>query len=203
LETIGSTNDYVKAHHRELVDFCYVQTDRQTAGRGRLGREWVDQGGAALFSVLLKSHLQPAMADQVPLVAAMAVHKTVSNYLMNAQIKWPNDIVLDGRKLAGILVEAIFEGERLEALIVGIGINVNNLVFPPELEGQAISMRMKTGREHKIENIVDEVVKVFALEFIHLLKGKSDMWTTETSIPLSSENGFPSVKETKSGKEKL
>ncbi len=112
------------------------------------------------------------MADQVPLVAAMAVHKTVSNYLMNAKIKWPNDIVVDGRKLAGILVEAIFEGDRLEAIVVGVGINVNNLAFPPELDGQAISMRMKTGREHKIDNVVDEVVKVFVLEIIHLLKGE-------------------------------
>lgn len=162
LETIGSTNSYLKERHRDMVDFSLVWADRQTEGRGRLGRTWEDGGKSALFSILLKDGLADLKLSEIPLVAAEAVHRVLSRILPDLQIKWPNDLLIHGKKLAGILCEGVFEGNEPEALVVGIGINVNQTVFPGGLRTAPTSLVLETGKEWSIETLVVAVAEEFA-----------------------------------------
>lgn len=139
--SIGSTNDEAwrwidaGAPHRALVI-----ADEQTAGRGRFQRHWVTTAGSGLaFSlILLSPPLNPQLANRLIGLSALAVCHTLQvKYSLPAQIKWPNDILLNQRKVAGMLVEARWNGEILKAAIIGIGINiapesVNPVNLPPE-----------------------------------------------------------------------
>jgi BirA family transcriptional regulator, biotin operon repressor / biotin---[acetyl-CoA-carboxylase] ligase len=130
----------------DLPEGAVAVTDHQTAGRGRHGRAWADAPGTAvLASILLRP---PAGADlpQLSLVSALAVAEAVESATeLAAQIKWPNDVLLDRQKVAGILLEA-----RGDAVVCGIGVNVNQTreQLPPEARARAGSLRTITGREH-------------------------------------------------------
>lgn len=164
-ETIDSTNVYLKEHHRELVDFSLVSADHQTAGRGRLGRVWTDEKQSALFSILIKENLSSATIDRIPLVAATAVHKVLAKYLSGILIKWPNDIVFKGQKMAGILLESVIEEGTVQAVIVGIGINVNNRSFDSTIAYKSTSLFLEKGFDFDIPKIIDEVADEFETQY--------------------------------------
>jgi BirA family biotin operon repressor/biotin-[acetyl-CoA-carboxylase] ligase len=125
-----------------------VIAESQTAGRGRLGRQWHSPPGVNLYcSVVLRPRLAPAAVPPLALVVGLAVADAVAAVSgMQAALKWPNDVLLGGRKIAGILTELDAELERVHAVIVGIGVNVNGDGFPPELADKATSLRLATGR---------------------------------------------------------
>ena len=121
LPECGSTNAYVKEHFEEFGPVAAVYTENQTAGRGRLGRSWVNAEGKALYyTVAIKEPLaQPAT---LPLLASLAVRRQLQlRYGVDCQIKWPNDLLLNGKKIVGILCEVAPDGH---SLVVGIGINL-------------------------------------------------------------------------------
>lgn len=121
LPECGSTNAYVKEHFEEFGPVAAVYTENQTAGRGRLGRSWVNAEGKALYyTVAIKEPLaQPAT---LPLLASLAVRRQLQlRYGVDCQIKWPNDLLLNGKKLVGILCEGAPDGR---SFVVGIGINL-------------------------------------------------------------------------------
>ena len=128
-----------------------VVADRQSAGRGRLGRSFFSPGGTSLYASLLLRPDEPA--DQIPryvFAAAVAVAETARERLpagVDVQIKWPNDVLLDGRKTSGINLPAQLQGDRLVSCVLGIGINVNPVAgdFPPELVPIATSLRIAGG----------------------------------------------------------
>lgn len=128
LETVDSTNIYAKSHIEVLCDKTVVQAMRQTHGRGRLNRNWVDLGENNLFfSIVLKpsTDFKPLYANLTQ-YACVVLSNILENYGINAQIKWPNDIMIDGeRKISGILSETVIEGGILKGIIIGIGINLN------------------------------------------------------------------------------
>jgi BirA family biotin operon repressor/biotin-[acetyl-CoA-carboxylase] ligase len=116
-----------------------VIAEQQTQGRGRLGRGWVSPPYVNLYlSVVLRPRLPPARAPQITLTAAVAVAETVAAFGASALIKWPNDILVNGKKVAGILTEASSTSERIDFVVLGIGINVN---FPEALMPEAIRQR--------------------------------------------------------------
>jgi len=136
--TVGSTNDlaarWAEAGARDL---SLVVADEQTAGRGRLGRRWFTPRGAALAFSLILRHLPPEGLPSCTALGALAVCEALNAALppfFPAQIKWPNDVVVRRRKLAGVLAEAHWQGEQLLALILGIGINVAPSSVPPAEE---------------------------------------------------------------------
>ncbi|QRN82318.1 biotin--[acetyl-CoA-carboxylase] ligase [Chloroflexota bacterium] len=137
LSETGSTNDLALAWAGEgAADGSLVLADRQTAGRGRAGRHWMTKSGAAIAMSLV---LRPAEAElaYIPRFTALATLGLVSALAskgLNAEIKWPNDVLLAGRKVAGVLVEAFWQGENLEALVVGMGVNVSRGALPPAEE---------------------------------------------------------------------
>ena len=127
-----------------------VIAERQTSGRGRLGRQWHSPPGMNLYcSVLLRPPLPPGAVPQVALVAGAAVAAAVAEETgARPAIKWPNDVLLGGRKVAGILVEMDSEMERVHHVIAGIGVNLNGArsSFPRDLRAKASSLRAETGR---------------------------------------------------------
>ena len=146
----GSTNDLALAWAEQgAVDGSLVLADSQTAGRGRADRRWVTQPGAALALSLV---LRPSTAEveYVPrftALAALGLVETLAQRGLAAEIKWPNDVLVRGRKVAGVLVEAFWQGDQLDALIVGMGVNVTPGALPPaeELRFPATSIEAELG----------------------------------------------------------
>lgn len=126
LPQCGSTNAYVKEHFEEFGPVGGVYTTNQTAGRGRLGRSWTNAEGKALFySAAIREPL--AQPSTLPLLASLAVRSQLARrYGVDCQIKWPNDLLLNGKKLAGILCEGVSYGFQMQGrgIVCGIGINL-------------------------------------------------------------------------------
>ena len=126
LPQVGSTNTYCKQHFAELADGAVVCTDNQTAGRGRLGRDWVNAAGQGLYYTLVikRPLVQPST---LPLLSSMAVGAAVKAcFGRDTRVKWPNDLLLNGKKLVGILCESVSYGYQQQGrgILCGIGINL-------------------------------------------------------------------------------
>jgi BirA family transcriptional regulator, biotin operon repressor / biotin---[acetyl-CoA-carboxylase] ligase len=125
-----------------------VMAEAQTAGRGRSGRAWYSERGAGLyFTVLLRPRLSPAQAPLLTMLAGVSVHTAIAAQTgLVPELKWPNDLILNDKKLGGILTEMHAEPNQVRFVIVGIGINVNQENFPVELASIATSIRRESGR---------------------------------------------------------
>ncbi|MBX7115272.1 MAG: biotin--[acetyl-CoA-carboxylase] ligase [Myxococcaceae bacterium] len=126
-----------------------VVAEAQTQGRGRRGRSWVSPAGKNLYcSVILRPELPPARASELTLVAAVALAETVTEAGAPAKIKWPNDVQLEGKKVAGILTELSAEAERVHFVVVGVGVNLNmgRADFPDDLRESATALSMVRGQ---------------------------------------------------------
>ncbi|UCD05884.1 MAG: biotin--[acetyl-CoA-carboxylase] ligase [candidate division WOR-3 bacterium] len=135
LNEIGSTNDYIKQILENAPEGTVVVADVQSSGRGSRGRSWYSPEGGLWMSVLLKHH-QNCL---VSLIAGVAICETFSGYGIDTKIKWPNDILLNDRKIAGILPEIVDEN-----VILGVGINLNVRQFPDDLRDKASSIFIET-----------------------------------------------------------
>jgi len=147
-ESLPSTNDLAKdLGARGAPEGTVVVAESQTRGRGRLGRDWNSPPGVGLYvSLLLRPPLPPEELPQITLTAAVAAVKAVRRVTgLAAGIKWPNDLLWQGRKLGGILTEMETEADRIRHLVVGLGVNVNNRDFPPELAPTATSLALAGG----------------------------------------------------------
>jgi BirA family biotin operon repressor/biotin-[acetyl-CoA-carboxylase] ligase len=158
-ETIDSTNDYLSNHYNELEDMTVVSTDYQTHGKGRLSRIWYGNEKSIMCSVLLKEHLNDIPINILPLLVAKSVHQVLSKYHNNIKIKWPNDLLINGLKLSGILIKSIIEGNLVIALIIGFGININQLEFDEEIKEIATSLYLQTNKIYDKEVILEELIK--------------------------------------------
>jgi BirA family biotin operon repressor/biotin-[acetyl-CoA-carboxylase] ligase len=145
LEETTSTNDVAKrAAKNGAAHGATFVADSQTAGRGRQGRSWLsNRGDGLLVSVVLRVSCAPSNLPPLSLVAGLAACDAIAPDVSIApKLKWPNDVWLDGKKVAGVLVEASLAGDRVESLIVGIGINVHTRAFPAEIEAIATSVAL-------------------------------------------------------------
>jgi len=128
LDSVDSTNNYGKnLASKGFDDGTVIVAEEQTKGRGRLGREWISQKGKGIWmTLMLKPDIKPDKASQVTLIAALSVLKGIKNVAdVDIMIKWPNDLVINGKKICGILTELGAEIDIINFLCVGIGINVN------------------------------------------------------------------------------
>ena len=122
-----------------------VVTNRQTAGRGRRGKEWISPAGNCYFSMLLYPDVRVDRASMITLISAMAVAKTVKEISgLCAMIKWPNDVVVNGKKICGILTESSTDLEYIQYVVVGIGINCNQKEFDSEIKDMATSIFLES-----------------------------------------------------------
>ncbi|RYZ34099.1 MAG: biotin--[acetyl-CoA-carboxylase] ligase, partial [Myxococcaceae bacterium] len=149
-ETIGSTNATAFRLAQDGAPHgTVVVAEQQTAGKGRRGRAWVSPPGLNLyFSAILRPELPPQRAPELTLVAAVALAEALRETGSDAAIKWPNDVQLGGRKVAGILTELSAEPERVHFVIVGVGVNLNAGPehFPEDLRDTATSLSQALGR---------------------------------------------------------
>lgn len=122
-EQLDSTQTYLKEHFTELDDQTVVMTGTQTAGRGRFDRRWISQPGGLYFSVLLKPTKTDFLANITQLMA-LAVCQAAETYGLQPNLKWPNDVQVSGKKLCGILSEAVAQNGKISSLVLGVGINV-------------------------------------------------------------------------------
>ncbi len=142
-ETLGSTNDRARELATQGAEegLCVVAR-AQSAGRGRQGRQWSSPAGTGLYlSIILRPRTTPARAAFITLASAIAVAETLTlDFQTPADIKYPNDILVNGKKICGILVESAITDEKLEYAILGIGVNVAQRQFPDELAEMATSL---------------------------------------------------------------
>lgn len=161
----GSTNDdALKAARAGAPHGSVFIADEQTAGRGRRGHAWLAAPGESLlFSVLLRPKLELAHTSALTLAIGLALRDAVAP-LVNAspQIKWPNDLYVSGKKLAGILVESQLQGSELQALIVGVGLNVATRDFPEEIAKTATSLALLGAASLERETVLFEILEAMA-----------------------------------------
>lgn len=158
-ESIDSTSDVLKEAARAGAPEGEVAIARiQTAGRGRHGRPWVSPPGNLFLSMLLRPQ-DPAILSLLPLAAGLAVAEALSIGGVEPRLKWPNDVLVDGKKLAGILAEAS-TGAGIESVVLGVGANVNwrRDEAPEELRAVATSLREETGRAHDVDVVAAAVL---------------------------------------------
>lgn len=173
-DKIDSTN--TKA--QELAEKGYpsgtlVVADKQESGKGRRGRSWVSPSGTGIFmTLMIKPDINPNNASMLTLVAALAVAKAITSVTdEEAMIKWPNDIVVNGKKVCGILTEMNAQFDYINHIVVGIGINVHNESFPEEISQMASSLMIEAGgkRFHRAQ-IIAETMSYFEQYYDTFLK---------------------------------
>lgn len=165
-ETVDSTNEVVKrAADAGAREGLVVIGEEQTAGKGRLGRRWESPKGESIyFSFLLRPDFPADHSAALTLVMGLSVAQAVRElYALPVWIKWPNDVVIDGKKICGILTEArLVSGEAdLDYVVIGTGINVNNTSFAPELRDRATSLRIALGQEASRARVLAVVLRLF------------------------------------------
>lgn len=164
LESVDSTSTFLaNMHPGDAIHGTVVIADRQTAGRGRMRRSWYSPPGTNLyFSLLLSPDTAPAKAPQLALITAVALIKILKNKFpgLLPTVKWPNDILLHGRKLAGILCEMQTRGDRACQVIIGVGVNVNGRseTYDDNLRDNAISLLDATGRVSSRQELIADIL---------------------------------------------
>lgn len=151
-----------------------VVTEYQTQGRGRLGRGWFAKKGESLtFSLLLRPPIEPEMCPSLGLLAALLVAFTLEEFGFSPILKWPNDLYLQGKKVAGVLLESSMELDRIEWVVVGIGLNVNVSGFPEELQNRATSLFLETRKLIKRWQLLRLFLSFLGREYPRFLTEKS------------------------------
>ena len=153
LESVDSTNEYCKREHgkKDII----VVAKRQTAGKGTKGRNFVsDDGGLYLSVMRYYKDFKTTEAFRIMVDASVAVCRTVESFGLKPVIRWANDVLVNGKKICGTLIESTFSGSFISRSIVGIGVNVNNRL-PEELRAIATTLSSETGGEIPLEKVRD------------------------------------------------
>jgi len=185
LDIAASTNDIARERAENgCREGLIVLAGSQTSGKGRAGRSFVSPPGGLYMSVVLRPKVPPGQASALPLMAGLAVSKSISSSLMvPSRLKWPNDVLIDGRKVCGILVESSIKGEKLEYAIIGIGVNANMTLkdLPPELSDIAGTLMDTSGAIVDIEELLRDLVCFLEILYKRFLEGDIagilDDWT--------------------------
>lgn len=187
LETT-STNDVVEKLARDgVAEGVVVFAESQTKGRGRLGRKWISPPKKGLwFSVLLRPHLRPMEATQITIAAATALSRAIQERAnIRPEIKWPNDILIRGRKVAGILTELSAELDMIKHVILGIGVDVNLSAseFPTDLRRIATSLKIESGHAVARADLAAAILRELDRDYQRLSAGRfeevADEWEAQ------------------------
>lgn len=169
-KNIDSTNK--AARNNDCKNGTLFIAEKQTDGKGRMGRKWVSDKGCGIWmSIALTPKTKPELINLITLVSGLAVCKTLNKlYKLPFKIKWPNDIVINGKKICGILTEGKAENGKITKVVTGIGINVNSKSFPDEIEEIATSLYMLTGKKSDRAKIINTFAEIFEGYYKLLLK---------------------------------
>ena len=167
-----STNDVaLKLAAQGAAHGTVILAEEQTAGRGRLGRSWYSEKSSGIYaSIILRPPLAPAAAPVLTLMTGVATQQAVSSTTgLPVDIRWPNDLLLNGKKVCGILTEMSAELDRLHAVVLGIGLNVNHREMPPALKEIATSLRMEGRKSYSRAQILVAMLKELERKYRLLL----------------------------------
>lgn len=176
LERTASTNDYLKAElskFKPLVDGTVIMAVEQYAGRGQVGTQWESEKGKNLTASILlcPSFISPAYQFNLSIAVSLGVRQALQNILkQEVQVKWPNDIYVNNKKIGGILIENILQGSTWKYAIIGIGVNVNQTAFSARANN-ATSIREILHESYSIENLIDEICKLIEKHYLELKSG--------------------------------
>ncbi len=176
-EKTDSTNARAKHLAEEGAgEGTLVVAESQNAGKGRRGRRWTSPPGTGIWmSLILRPDIPPSKASMLTLVAALGVSEGIEKAAgIRAEIKWPNDLVINGKKICGILTEMSTELDSIQYVVVGIGINVNMEQFPEELSSTATSLCLESGQRLSRGQILGAVARSFEHYYSEFL-GKKDL----------------------------
>lgn len=164
--SLPSTNDVAKRRAKEgAKEGAVVITEEQTAGRGRIGRSWLSPRGSIALSIILYPPL--AYLPSLIMVASLAVAYGIEQVTnLKAQLKWPNDVLINGKKVCGILVESDVRGDKVDYAVIGIGLNINiKMADFPDIAPFAASLSQELGREvsrrEVIRSLLTEAEKLY------------------------------------------
>lgn len=177
-----STNVRAKALGNEGQHGTLLVANRQTAGRGRRGRTWESPEEKNIYMTLfLKPEIAIDKAPMLTIVMAHSVSKVLREvYKLDAQIKWPNDLVLNKKKICGILTEMSVSGGAIDYVVIGTGINVGNKTFPEELQQSATSLWLETGEKFPRAKMIAEIMNEFEKEYEVFCEADSLAWMQES-----------------------
>jgi len=175
----GSTNDDLRKLAEEgAPEGTVLFSERQREGRGRRGRTWYSQpGDSLLFSILLRPPFPPGQGTLIPLLAATAVYRALTSMgIDNVGIKWPNDVLIEDKKVCGILCEMSVSLEGIEYALLGMGLNVSTPAgdFPEELQSIACSLNSATGKQWDRADVMVQILEDMA----HLIQ---QLWDGDTA----------------------
>ena len=187
---VDSTNLFASRllAHRKVPEGTVIISESQTAGRGRLGRVWHSEREAGIyFSMVLFPKAPPSLAPLFTLATALAMHNAVERYTgLDIDIKWPNDLLIGGKKFCGILSEIQAEVDLVKTMIIGVGVNANHERFPETIADRATSLRMASGRIQSRLEILLEFFEEFENIYMDLERkgprGVIDQWTRFSSF---------------------
>lgn len=172
LPVTDSTNTQAKRLGEEGAEHgTLVVTQCQTAGRGRRGRSWESPEGNVYFTFILRPDVEVSRASMITLISVLALAKAIEKVTgLHTQIKWPNDVVANGKKLCGILTESSTDLEYINYVVVGIGINVNQTSFPDELADKASSLLLELGYSVNRGAVLGEFLNLFEVYYDIFIK---------------------------------
>lgn len=163
-DTLDSTNSYLKRNYQTLPNYTIVKTKYQTTGHGQFGRIWEsEEGKNLLFSLLIKKDLPFLVKDANP-VCVSAILGLLDELGIDATFKYPNDILVDSKKLAGVLIETKYSGPEVDYIIIGIGININQEKFNTE---NAVSLKQIIGKELDLDYVFKKFLRHLS-QSVHL-----------------------------------
>ncbi|MBN1538956.1 MAG: biotin--[acetyl-CoA-carboxylase] ligase [Candidatus Thermoplasmatota archaeon] len=185
IESVVSTNDIARQRaEKGCREGLIVLARTQTGGRGRMGRRFHSPEGGLYMSLVLRPSLPPQEISLLPLLAGLAVSKSISaTILLPTTLKWPNDVLLDGRKVSGILVESSIKGDDLEYAVIGVGINANfsSAELPDELRSSAGTLMDATGSVVDLEELFHNLASFFEMLYDRFRNGDAvsllEEWT--------------------------
>lgn len=168
-EELPSTNSYLKQKAMEgEAEGVVVVAERQSEGKGRMGRTWYSPPGLGLYcSILLRPEFKVDKAALISIAAGIAVGRTIKKVCgIAAQLKWPNDVLINGKKVSGILSESTSTNKNIKFVVVGIGLNTEHKFkdFPPDIRETTTSLAIVTGRRHDKQELLNNIL----FEFAHL-----------------------------------
>jgi BirA family biotin operon repressor/biotin-[acetyl-CoA-carboxylase] ligase len=208
--SVGSTNVLALEAAQAGARVGVWVSDEQTAGRGRGGHGWHSAAGDGLYvSALVAPVLPMTMALWLSLATGLAARTAIAEVTgLAVDIRWPNDLLLNGRKCGGILVETAVEGAMLRYAVIGVGINVNHARFPPEIETLATSLRLESGGEVSRETLLaallrslDEEIELLVREHLGVMAGTgllerftgASSWVRGKRVKVDEGGGYTGV----------
>src|SRR5689334_19226633 len=188
---VDSTNSFAGrliTHGKRIPEGTVIIAECQSAGRGRLGRSWYSEREAGIyFSMMLLPKAPPSLAPLFTLGTAVAMHNAVERYSgLDIDIKWPNDLLVGGKKFCGILSEIQAEVDLVKTMIIGVGLNANQESLPDDIAGRATSLRIVSGRIQSRIEILLEFLEEFENIYLDFERkgprGIIDQWTRFSSF---------------------